>query len=471
MLTNERRKIVLDSSVIEELENNFRGSLIRPTDTDYDEARSIWNAMIDRRPALIARCSGTADVIEAVKFARENKLLLAVRGGGHNVAGNAVCDDGLVIDLSEMKGIHVDPINRTARAQPGVTWGELDHETQAFGLATPGGIVSDTGIAGLTLGGGFGWLTRKLGFTCDNLCSADVVTADGNLVRASETENPELFWGIRGGGGNFGIVTSFEYDLHPVGRKMIAGSIIYPLEAAHDVLHFYRDFSASAPHALGSMAVFRLAPPAPFIPEEIHGKPVIAIIVCYAGDLEEGRRVVQPLKDFGNPLVDAIKPKPYTAHNAALDAGQPAGLQYYWKTEYLTEISDNAIETCIGYAADMISPNTRVALFQLGGATQNLEEEAMAVSHRNAEYVLAINTGWKDARDNEHRMRWTRDFWTAMRPFSSGGVYLNFLSKDDGQNRIRAAYGSKKYERLVRLKNQYDSSNLFQMNQNIQPSS
>lgn len=469
MRTNERETTVLDAASIKALENNFRGTVIRPSDPDYDEARLLWNAMIDRHPALIARCEGTADVIEAVRFARENNLLLAVRGGGHNVAGNAMCDGGIVIDLSQMKGIHVDAANRTARAQPGVTWGELDRETQAFGLATPGGIVSDTGIAGLTLGGGFGWLTRKHGFTCDNLRSADVVTAEGKLVTASETENPDLFWGIRGGGGNFGIVTSFEYDLHPVGPEMMAGVIIYPLAAARNVLRFYREFAAAAPDELGSMAVFRLAPSASFIPEELQGKPVIGVIACYAGEVEEGKRALRPLKEFGEPIVDAIKPKLYTAHNAALDAGQPAGLQYYWKSEYLHEISDDAIETCIGYAAGITSPHTRAALFHLGGATHRYDEGAMAVSHRDAEYVLAINTGWKNPSDNERRMQWTRDFWTAMQPFSTGGVYVNFLSKDDGQDRIRAAYGPEKYDKLVALKNKYDPTNLFQINQNIEP--
>ncbi|MGJ3237066.1 MAG: FAD-binding oxidoreductase [Anaerolineae bacterium] len=469
MMSNEEHTTRIETDMIEDFKAQFQGQLIRPEDDSYDEARSIWNAMIDKYPALIAQCQGTADVINAVRFARDNNLLLAIRGGGHNVAGNAVCDNGLVIDLSQMKGIHVNPSERTVRVQPGVTWGELDHESQMFGLATPGGIVSETGIAGLTLGGGFGWLSRKYGFSSDNLRSVDVVTAQGDLITASDSENPDLFWGIRGGGGNFGIVTSFEYNLHPVGPDVLAGVIIYRLEDAKDVLHFYRDFTADAPQELGSMAVFRTAPPAPFIPDALHGKPVLAIVVCYTGDLDKGKKIIQPLKDFGNPIADAIKLKTYAEQNAMLDAGQPEGLQYYWKSEYLHDISDDAIETLISYGAEITSPNTRVALFQLGGAIQNTDEMAMAVSHRDAEYVLAINTGWQNPTDNKREIQWTQDFWMAMQPFSSGGVYVNFLSQDDGQNRVRAAYGDEKYDKLVQLKDKFDSENLFRMNQNIQP--
>ncbi|MCK5644982.1 MAG: FAD-dependent oxidoreductase, partial [Gammaproteobacteria bacterium] len=321
--TNLGAHTMLDNTLIEALQERFQGEIIRPSDAGYDDARAIWNAMIDKCPALIARCTNSVDVIEVVNFARDNNLLLSVRGSGHNVAGSAVCDDGLMIDLSQMKEIHVDPESRTASAQPGVVFGEMDQATQPHGLAAPGGIVSETGIAGLTLGGGFGWLTRKYGFTCDNLISAEIVTANGELLTASATENPDLFWGIRGGGGNFGIVTSFEYQLQPVGPEVLAGMIIYPLDAAGDVLRFYREFTASTPEDLGAAAVFLLAPPAPFIPEELHGKPVLAIIVCYAGDVEEAQRVVQPLRDFGSPIVDGIKPKPFAAHNSSLDAGQP----------------------------------------------------------------------------------------------------------------------------------------------------
>lgn len=467
--TSRGKEAVLGAAAVEEFRSSLRGELLRPGDAGYDDARTIWNAMIDKYPALIARCTNSDDVIEAVNFARDNNLLLSVRGSGHNVAGNAVCDGGLMIDLSLMKDIHVDPVSGAASAQPGVVFGEMDQATQPYGLAAPGGIVSETGIAGLTLGGGFGWLTRKYGFTCDNLISAEIVTANGELLTASASENSDLFWGIRGGGGNFGIVTSFEYQLQPVGPEVLAGLVIHPLDAAGDVLRFYRDFTASTPEELGAMAVFRLAPPAPFIPEELHGKPVLAIIVCYIGDAQEGERVVQPLRDFGPPIFDGIKRKPFAAHNASLDAGQPVGMHYYWKSEYVTEIVDDAIETLVAFAANMASPYSRLAVFQLGGAIQRYDEQAMAVSHRNAEYVIAINTGWADPQDTEKQIQWTRDLWTAIRPFSSGGVYVNFLSDDDGEDRVRAAYGATKFERLVQLKRKYDPQNLFQMNKNIKP--
>lgn len=461
---------MVDNLLIEALRARFRGSILQTADAGYEQARAIWNGMIDKHPAIIARCKSTEDVIEAVNFARDNDVLLSVRGSGHNVAGNAVAEGGLMIDLSLMKDIQVDPEGQTASAQPGVVFGAMDKATQPYGLAAPGGIVSETGIAGLTLGGGFGWLSRKYGFTCDNLISAEVVTASGELVKASETENSDLFWGIRGGGGNFGIVTRFEFQLQPVGPEVLAGMTIYRLEDAVEALHFYRGFTASSPDELGAMAVFRLAPPAPFIPEELHGKPVLAIVVCYVGEVEEGEKVVKPLRDFGNPIVDAIKPKPFVDHNSSLDAGQPTGLYYYWKSEYLTEIADGAIETLVAFAANMTSPNTRLALFHLGGAIQQRDEQAMAVSHRDTEYIVAINTGWPNPEDSEARIQWTRDLWTSIRPFSSGGVYVNFLSEDDGEARVRAAYGgAEKFERLVQLKTKYDPENLFQVNKNIKP--
>jgi FAD/FMN-containing dehydrogenase len=465
---NSGTTVALDDALINAFQGRFQGEIIQTTDAAYDETRSIWNAMIDKRPAIIARCSSSDDVVEAVNFARDNDLLLSVRGSGHNVAGNAVCDGGLMIDLSTMKDIAVDLENGTVTAQAGVVFGELDKATQPAGLAVPGGIVSETGIAGLTLGGGFGWLTRKYGFTCDNLISADIVTADGRLLTANANENSELFWGIRGGGGNFGIATSFTYQLREVGPDVVAGLIIYPMEAAADVLRFYRDFTASTPEELGTLAVFRTAPPAPFIPEELHGTPILAVIVCYVGDVEEGERVLQPLRDFGSPIKDAIQTKSFIAHNTSLDPGQPNGMHYYWKSEYVTEIADGAIDAIVDAAAKMTSPYSRLAVFQLGGAINNLDEQAMAVSHRNAEYVIAINTGWADPQDNEVEMKWTRDLWAAIRPYSSG-VYVNFLSEDDGEDRVRAAYGAEKYGRLVELKRKYDPQNLFRMNKNIKP--
>ena len=464
-----RERTQLSDETLDDFARDFRGEILCADDAAFDEARAIWNGMIDKRPTVIARCSGTADVVAAVNFVRDNELAFSVRSGGHNVAGNALCDGGFVIDLSKMKGIHVDAQRRTARTQPGINLGDLDRETQLFGLATPTGIVSETGLAGLTLGGGFGWLSRKYGFTCDNLLSAEVVTADGNVVRASAEENDDLFWGIRGGGGNFGIVTSFEYALHPVGPTVLGGLVLHPMDDAVDVLRFYRDFTADAPGELGSMAVFRLAPPAPFVPQALHGKPVLGLVICYAGDVSEGERIVQPLREFGEPLADLVGPKPYLAQQTMLDKGQPDGHHYYWKSEYVREISDGAIDTAVSYSAGMTSPLTRVALFHLGGAIRNVDEMAMAASHRDAAYVVAINTGWDEKANGEQQIQWTRDFWTDMRRFSTGGTYVNFLSADDGQDRVRAAYGQEKYERLVALKDKYDPANLFRLNQNIRP--
>ncbi|HSM56004.1 MAG TPA: FAD-binding oxidoreductase [Candidatus Sulfomarinibacteraceae bacterium] len=460
----------ISDDVLDDFEKKIRGDVLRPDDERYDEARKIWNGMFDKYPAAIVQCQNTADVVTAVNLAREHDLLVSVRGGGHNVAGHAVCDDGLMIDLSQMKGIHVNPHSRTARVQPGVDLGDLDSETQLFDLATPTGIVSETGLAGLTLGGGFGWLTRKYGFTADNLLSAEVVTADGSVVQASEEDNADLFWGIRGAGGNFGIVTSFEYRLHPLDRTVLGGVLIHPMERATDLLRYYREFTARAPRELGSLFVVRLAPPAPFLPEAVHGKPICGIIVCYAGDVEDGERVLQPLRDFGEPLADKIGPKSYVAMQSMLDQGQTDGHQYYSKTEYLPQLRDEPIETIVTYAATISSPITRVVLMQHGGAVRDWNEMDAAVSHRDAEFVLALNNGWSDPADDERQIQWTRDFWTAIRPFATVGAYVNFLSADEGQDRVRAAYGDEKYRRLVQLKNKYDPTNFFRLNQNIRPS-
>ena len=408
-------------------------------------------------------------MIAAVNFGRNHDLLISVRGGGHNVAGNAVCDDGLMIDLTLMNGVELDLETGTATAGPGAVFGDLDRATQPHGMAVPGGIVSETGIAGLTLGGGFGWLTREHGFTSDNLISADVVTADGRLVTASTSETPDLFWGIRGGGGNFGVVTSFTYRMRSVGEEVLGGIVFYPLEDAAKVLRFFRTFTSTTPVQLGAAAIFLLAPPAPFLPEAVHGTPVLALIVCYNGDLDEGERVLQPLREFGAPLFDGIGRKPFAAHNSFLDAGQPSGKYYDWKSEYVTEIADDAIDVLVDYAGHMTSPYARLAVFQLGGNVQQFDEQASAVSHRGAEYIFAVNTGWAEQSQTESQMRWTHDLWTALRPFSMGGVYVNFLSEDDGEDRVQAAYGAEKYERLVELKRRYDPQNLFKMNKNIRP--
>ncbi|MFW6201888.1 MAG: FAD-binding oxidoreductase [Gemmatimonadota bacterium] len=462
--------VTVDAAAVHELEDRLRGPVLRAGDEGYDEARRIWNAMIDKRPALIARCTGAADVIDALRWSREHDLLVSVRGGGHNVAGNALCDGGLTMDLSGLRSVHVDPAARTARAEPGVTLGDIDRETQAFGLAVPTGIVSMTGIAGLTLGGGFGWLSRKHGLTCDNLRSADVVTAEGELLRASADERPELFWGLRGGGGNFGIVTSFEYELHELGPEVAAGLVLYPMARAPDVLRFYREFAASGPDELGLLAVLRLAPPAPFLPESVHGQPIVGIAACYAGPVDEGMRVLDPITErLGQPLGGGFGPRPFRAHQAMFDSGQVPGNQQYWKSEYLARLSDDAIETAIGFAERLTSPITGVLIFQLAGAIARVGEEETAVSHRDAEFVLAINSGWSDAADSDRQIEWTRDFHAAMQPFSTGGVYVNFLSRDEGEDRVRAAYGDEKHRRLVELKNRFDPENVFRVNQNIRP--
>jgi FAD/FMN-containing dehydrogenase len=458
----------LDKSAVGALEDAFVGELISPGHPAYDEARKVWNGMIDRRPALIARCTGVADVRSAVRFAREHDLLVAVRGGGHNVAGTAVCDGGMVIDLSAMKGMHVDPSRRTALAQPGLLWGEFDRETQAFGLACPGGIVTHTGIAGLTLGGGFGWLQRKYGLTCDNLLSADVVTADGQFLTVSDEENADLFWGIRGGGGNFGIVTSFEYRLHPVGPQVLAGALIHPAERAPELLRFYRDFITEVPDELSIIVAMRKAPPVPWLPEHAHGRPVIILIVCYIGpNLEEGERVLQPLRAFGQPWVDLIRPVAYTTHQEFFDPSVPHGLRYYWKSHYLRPLSDAAIKTLVAHAWGMRSTGSLSLLFQLGGAISKVKEDDSAFSGRAARHAIPIESVSSDPEEPDDTA-WVRDYFASLQPFSTGGVYVNFLG-DEGRDRVKASYGADKYDRLVALKNKYDPTNFFRLNQNIEP--
>ncbi len=458
---------VIEETVVQKFKASLRGELLRPNDDGYETARKIWNGMIDRHPALIVRCAGAGDVVSAVNFARENKLLVAVRGGGHNAAGNAVCDDGVVIDLSRMKGMRIDPAQRTARAEAGLTWGEFDHETQAFGLALTGGIQSTTGIAGFTLGGGFGYLARKHGLTCDNLLSADVVTADGNFLIASPTENADLFWGIRGGGGNFGVVTSFEFRLHPLG-PVLGGRILYSLAKANEVLRFYRDWVAYEPNESFTIAAFLTAAKAPNLPERIHGTSVLAIIVCYAGPIEQGKRLLEPLRKFGPPEVDQVGVMPYTALQAMLDAANPPGFQNYWKAEYIKGMSDKTIETLVSFAARKASPMSKLLFAHLGGAISRVGEDETAYAYRNAPFLLNINAMWSDPTEKDKHIGWARDFWTAMQPFSAGGVYVNFLS-EEGEDRVKAAYSPKTYERLVALKNKYDPTNFFRLNQNIKP--
>jgi FAD/FMN-containing dehydrogenase len=461
----------LSEDVIQNLKGLIQGDVLLPSHDDYDQARKIWNGMIDKRPAFIVRCTGPADVIDAVKFARAHDLLVSVRGGGHNVAGKSLCDDGMVIDLSKMKGIRVDPNSGTARAQAGVTLGELDRETQVFGLAVPSGIVTTTGIAGLTLGGGFGWLSRKYGLSCDNLISVDIVTAEGEFLTASKTENEDLFWGLRGGGGNFGIVTSFEYKLQPVGPMVLGGMLLHPMEDALKFLRFYRDFIADAPDELAAAPILRLAPPAPFLPKEVHGKPVVGVIVLHAGSIEEAESLIAPLRQYGTPLIDGISPKPFRVLQSLLDASARPGLNYYVKSEFLPALSDDVIDTIVDHASRITSPQSVIAGFHLGGAVSRVDEDATAYSHRDAAYSLIINCAWIDPDESEKHIQWTRAFWEALQPFSSGGAYVNFQSRDEGEDRVKATYGTAKFERLSALKQKYDPLNFFRLNQNIKPAS
>ncbi len=459
----------LAATDLERLRDSLRGPVIDPDEEGYDAARAIWNGAIDRRPACIARCTGVADVVAAVRFARERDLLVGVRSGGHGVGGHAVCDGGLVIDLSPMRGIRVDPATRTARAEAGVLWGELDRETQLFGLATVGGIVTHTGIAGLTLGGGIGWLMRKHGATVDNLLSVDLVTAEGELLTASEEENPDLFWGIRGGGGNFGVVTSFEYRLHPVGPIVLAGPVFHPLEDASEVLRFYREFIAAAPDELTTIFELSMAPPLPFLPEEVHGTPIVMVGACYAGSPDEGAEVVRPLKRFGRPIVDLLEPKPYTDLQSMFDPFVPHGWHRYWKSVELPPLTDDAIDTLVEHSSAPTSPKSYTIVFQLGGALARVGEDETSFSQRDATHNVNINAVWtEEDPDAERHIAWTQDFFDAMQAHAGGRVYLNFLGEEGG-NRVRQAYGARTYERLVELKRAYDPTNFFRLNQNIEP--
>jgi FAD/FMN-containing dehydrogenase len=468
-MTTQTTALATAPTDLDRLRDSIRGPVIDPDDAGYDAARAIWNGAIDRRPAGIACCTGAADVVAAVRFARERDLLVAVRSGGHGVGGHALCDGGLVIDLSPMKGIRVDPAARTARAEAGVLWGELDRETQLHGLATVGGIVTHTGIGGLTLGGGIGWLMRKHGATVDNLLSADLVTADGELLTASEDEHPDLFWGIRGGGGNFGVVTSFEYRLHPVGPIVLAGPIFHPFEDAREVLAFYREYIAAVPDELTTIFELSVAPPVPFLPEEVHGKPIVMVGACYAGSPDEGAEVVRSLKQFGRPIADLLEPKPYTALQSTFDPLVPHGWHRYWKSVELPPLTDAAIDTLIEQASAVTSPKSYCIVFQLGGALGRVEADATAFGRREATHNVNINAVWtEDDPEGERHVAWARDFYSAMQPHAGGRVYVNFLG-DEGPDRVRQAYGDKRYERLVRLKRAYDPTNFFRMNQNIEP--
>jgi FAD/FMN-containing dehydrogenase len=457
--TTDGAAAILEDVAVQNFADSLRGRLVLPGDGGYDEARKVWNGMIDRRPALIARCAGAADVIAAVGFAREHELLVSVRGGGHNITGNAVCEGGLMVDLSPMKSVRVDPAGRTARAEAGLTWGEYNRETQAFGLASTGGVVSTTGIAGLTLGGGLGWLMGKHGLSCDHLLSADIVTADGRFLTASADQNPDLFWGLRGGGGNFGVVTSFEYRLHRVG-PVLAGMVLHPMAKAKEVLRFYRDYARTCSDELTAFAALMTSP---------DGDPVVAVVVGYIGELADGEAQVTPVRKFGSPLVDTIAPTSYMQLNTMFDAAFPyGGVQRYWKSSFLKELGDDALEILIDRAATMRSPMSMIGFFHVHGAATRIDPNETAFGLRDDQWDYDVISQWSDPAESAGHVEWTRDFWTAIEPFASGQVYVNHLDAEEGTTRIRAAY-TRNYERLVALKNKYDPTNLFRLNQNIKP--
>jgi FAD/FMN-containing dehydrogenase len=445
----------------------FRGEVVRPGDAGYDEHRKVWNGSIDRHPAVVARCAGVADVIDAVRFARERELAIAVRAGGHSFPGLSVCDDGMVIDLGLMKGIRVDPRNRTVRAQAGVLLGELDRETQAFGCAVPAGIVTHTGLAGLTLGGGIGWIMRKYGLTIDQLLSVDVVTADGTHMVASETENPDLFWGVRGGGGNFGIVTEFEFRLNPLGPDVVAGPVFWDAEDARDVLRFHRDWIADCPDELMTIVVQRRMPALPVVPPDLVGKRIIAVAACYAGPIDDGLRVMEPLKGFGRPILDLCQPKPFLAHQAMFDPSFRHGCWYYVKSCDVAELTDDVIDVVVEYGSRITSPISSLALWQMGGAVARVPESATAFHGRHAGFTFNINGNSQTAEGFEAERQWARDYWSALAPHHTS-VYVNFLM-EEGEERVKQAYGAEKYDRLKALKRTYDPTNVFRLNQNIRP--
>jgi FAD/FMN-containing dehydrogenase len=459
--------IAIDEAALTDLRKGLRGLTVLPGDPTYDEDRNVWNGSIDRRPAIVVKCAGVADVMAAVAFGRRTGLPVAVRSGGHSFPGLSTCDGGIVVDLSFMRGVRVDPEARTVRAQAGVRLGELDRETQAFGMAVPAGIVTTTGLTGLTLGGGIGWLMRKYGLTIDQLLSVDLVTADGSFVKASERENADLFWGVRGAGGNFGIVTEFEFRLNEVGPQVLAGPIAWPMEESPNVLRFYRDWIEDAPDELTTIVVHRYAPPLPAIPPELHGVPVVMVISCYAGSIEEGERVLRPLREFGTPLLDLCKPKPFTEHQAMFDPSFPRGWWYYFRSADLAELSDGAIDVIASNALKMRSKLTAFPIFQLGGAIRGVGEDESAFNGRKAGHTINVNATTATSEGFAEEREWSRNFWSELEPYHTS-VYVNFLM-EEGEDRIRQAYGGAKYDRLKALKRDYDPDNFFRINQNIPP--
>lgn len=457
-----------DPDLLASFRSSLRGRVIGPEDAAYDASRAVWNGMIDRRPAAIAECLGVSDVLACLESARENDVSVSIRGGGHHIAGLAVADDTLLIDCSQMRGVHVYPEERRAVAQAGCILSDVDRETQVHGLAAVLGFVSTTGIAGLTLGGGFGYLTRRFGWTCDNVISMQVVTADGRIVRAAEDENPDLFWGLRGGGGNFGIVTEFEYRLHEVGPEILGGGIAWRAEQAPAVLETYRKIQAEAPAEFTCVLGLRVAPPAPWIDPSVHGKNIIVLFVCHTGSIDAGSQLVDRLRSVGSPVGDVIQPRSYLSQQTILDATQPKGRRYYWKSEYLPGLSPEMDDALIEHAARAASPNSAVLIFPLGEAISDLPEDHCAAGNRDARYVLNVAAGWDDPAGDEANMRWARNAADALRPWATGGTYINFQAEDEGEDRLHTAYRDN-YDRLVEIKSRWDPGNVFRHNRNIPP--
>ncbi|UCD63987.1 MAG: FAD-binding oxidoreductase [Candidatus Zixiibacteriota bacterium] len=460
-------QVAVDTSKLEKLSASFRGELLTSADPGYDQARTIWNAMIDRRPALIAKCTGVADVMAAVNFARENELLTAVRSGGHNIAGNAICNDGMVIDLSQMRSVRVEPENHLAHAGPGATLGDVDHETQAFGMATPLGINSTTGVAGLTLGGGFGWLSRKYGLTVDNLSAADVVTADGQFIRANEWEHPDLLWATQGGGGNFGVVTRFEFKLYEIGTQIYSGLVVFSLDEATSVLKKYREYGPNLGDDTSVWTVLRKAPPLPFLPVSVHGQNILVLACFHVGDATEGEKAIEPVRGFGTVLGEHLGVQPYTAWQTAFDPLLTPGARNYWKSHNFSELADGVIDSAVDYASRLPSDECEIFIGQLGGEVAGKMPEETAYPHRDANYVMNVHGRWQKPSNDEKCVAWARQLYKDAAPFATGGVYVNFLTEDETE-RVQAAYGPN-YRRLRKIKETYDPDNFFRLNQNISP--
>jgi len=463
-----KEQTILSPQVLTELRSQVRGSVYLSGDDGYDAARTIWNAMINRRPAVIVRPAGASDVITAVRFAKKHQLPIAIKGGGHNIAGNAVCEGGVMLDMSGMRSVRIDPAAKTAQVEPGATLGDLDREAQAFGLATPLGINSTTGVAGLTLGGGFGWLSRKHGMTIDNLISVDIVTADGQLRHATERENEDLFWAVRGGGGNFGVVTSFQYRLHPVGPEILMGLIVHPFSHARQVLEGYRKAAPQSPPELTTWVVLRKAPPLPFLAPEVHGKEVVILALCYVGDLEAGKKAVAPIQALGKPHAEVIGPSPFAGWQTAFDPLLTPGSRNYWKSHNFIELSDGLIQTMLDYLQRLPTAECEIFIAQLGGAIGKVPAHATAFPHRDVAYGMNVHTRWSEASQDSACITWAREFYEESAKFATGGVYVNFMPEDEAQRVQKGAYGPN-YERLVKIKQKYDPTNLFRVNQNIKP--